>query len=196
MQMKWFLFLLFVPLLVSCATTKPTSSGFISNTKQLSYEGKDLRYKKSGVNFQEIKKVYLSPVELRADDNPVNRELITYYQTALKEAFSKHYQVVSKPSSGVLVVRAAITKINTVNVGLNVVTSIVAVPVDNGGASAEAEMLLDKERVYAESRSVAGGLRGAGSFKSKTLGYISKTSHAKSALKTLAEDLVLTIRKK
>ncbi len=195
--MKFLLLALSSLALISCATTDPTNSGFLSNSEELKQDGKDLRFRKAGFQSSAIKQVYIAPVELKTDGSKLpadlQSELKSHYQEALATAFSQKYSVVSKPSSRAFTVRSAITKLDTVNVATNAVLSIVAVPVDTGGASVETELLKNSERHYAEARSVAGGLTGSGNFASKTLGYLSKTKHTKVALTTIANDLVAQI---
>lgn len=189
-----YLLLLLVPFgLISCASTDPTNSGFLAYPSQLSKDGNDLRFRKDGFEPSSIKQVYIAPVELRLTESKLSaalqNELKEHYQQQLHEAFAAHFQVVKQPSAKAHTLRSAITKFDTVNVATNAVLSIVAVSVDNGGASVESELIKNQDRFYAEARSVVGGLSGSGSFASKTVGYLSKTRHTKSALTTIAKDL-------
>lgn len=188
-------------LFASCATTKPTESLFLKNQSQLVENGKIKSYTNPQLQTSKLKKVHLSPVVLQLEKEAFSEEkrneLVTYYETELKTAFGSHYQLVNAPARDAYTVRSAITGLNSANVFTNAVLSIVAVPLDNGGASAETEILkgTNNERLYAESRSIAGGLTGKGSLASKTFGYLSSTNHAKSALKNVAEELVKVLPK-
>lgn len=181
---------------VSCAPTAPTTSSFLQNSSQLQLEDKMKRYVSPKLSEVKFKKVYIEPVvfhlEKEVFSEEQRKELSSYYMAELEAAFGAQYQVIPKAASDAYVVRTAITGLNGANVVANAVLAIVAVPLDNGGASVESEILAgaNRERLYAESRSVAGGLTGKGSLKSKTFGYLSKISHSKAALKTMAEDLV------
>lgn len=184
---------------VSCASTKPTSTSFLANQDQLKEEGKVRSYTSPKLATPDYKKVYIAPVELQLEKEAFSEEqradLVTYYETELKTAFGSQFELVTSPTSSAYTVRSAITGLNSVSVVANAVLAVVAVPLDNGGASVETEFLdgASQERLYAESRSLAGGLTGKGSFTSKTLGYLSKTSHAKACLKIVAEELAKTL---
>lgn len=191
--------ILSLPLLVfgvSCAPTAPTTSSFLQNSSQLQLDGKVKRYVSPKLSEVKYKKVYIEPVvfqlEKAAFSEKQRTELSAYYMDELITAFGAQYEIVPQAASDAYIVRSAITGLNGANVVANAVLAVVAVPLDNGGASAESEILRgsNRERLYAESRSVVGGFTGKGSLTSKTFGYLSKTSHSKAALKTMAEDLV------
>ncbi len=191
-----FLSILPVLFFASCASTTPTNTSFLSNPEQLQEDGKIRIYKSPKLATTKFKKAYIAPVTLQLEKESFSekkrQEMIAYYEGELKTAFGARYALIDAPASDAYTVRSAITGLNGANVFANAVLSIVAVPLDNGGASAETEILAGrgKERLYAESRAIAGGVTGKGSLVSKTFGYLSSTSHTKAALKDVAQKLV------
>ena len=181
--------------LASCATTKPTSSSFLANQDELVTDGKIRSFTSPKLANTKLRKAYITPVVLELKKETFSEakraELVTYYQDELKTALGEKYEIINAPSSNAYTVRSAITGLNGSNVWANAVLAVVAVPLDNGGASVETEVLKGKssERLYAEARSIAGGLTGKGSFTSKTFGYLSSTSHSKAALKNVAQTI-------
>lgn len=154
-----------------------------------------MRFKNPRFKASEYQEVYISEVLLQPSKNKLSDEqkveIKQHYQDALAKAFATKFTVVPSPGPKTLTVRSSITALDSVNVAANAVLSVVAVPIDNGGASTETEILLGNERQYAESRSVVGGfVGGEGTLKSKAFGYLNKTGHIKSSLTSIAEELV------
>ncbi len=132
-------------MIVSCVSTKPTSSGFLKNKTELTKDKKDHRYRRPEFNVSLYDNVYIEPISLQLTTNKLNAEQLIevsqYFHDSLKSAFDPHFKITEKPTKKTLVVRSAITAVDSVNVPINTVLSFVAIPIDNGGASVEIELI-------------------------------------------------------
>lgn len=139
-----------IGLLAGCATPlAPTQSGFIkgaySDLKPT--DGNPRVLSKTFVDAATLasyRAVIIDPPTVRtaklADAGRVN--LTQTLSKALNDEFGRDRTIVTTASARTLRVRAAITAVDSVNVPLNVVSSIGFVSaVDNGGAAAEAEIV-------------------------------------------------------
>ena len=136
-------------LLGGCASTSNRSSGFLESYEQLKPDPKDshrLVYERADWKKSAYASVLIEPtvVHLTADDQKKitaqeTTELAAYTDRALRKTFAKEWKIVTAAEPGTLRVRSAITGVDTSNPALNVATSLVLCPVDNGGVSMEFE---------------------------------------------------------
>ena len=81
-------------------------------------------------------------IRLPPDISPADgRELATLTEKALKEELAKQWTIASAPGPGTIRVRTALTAVRKSNPFINIVLTVVAVPLVNGGLSAEGEFL-------------------------------------------------------
>ena len=133
-----------------CASMSNHSSGFLDSYDHLKPDTKDshrLVYKRPEWKKSDYTSVLIEPAVVRLtaeDQKKVTAKEITdlaaYGDKALRKAFAKEWKIVTTAETGTLRIRSAITGVDTSNPALNVVTSLVACPVDNGGVSVEYEV--------------------------------------------------------
>ncbi|MCX6955178.1 MAG: DUF3313 domain-containing protein [Verrucomicrobia bacterium] len=133
-----------------CAHLSNHSSGFLESYEHLKPDPKDshrLVYERTDWKKPDYTSVLLEPAVVRLtaeDQKKVTAQEITdlaaYNDQALRKAFAKEWKIVTAPEAGTLRVRSAITGVDLSNPALNVVTSLVVCPVDNGGVSVEYEV--------------------------------------------------------
>ncbi len=142
---------IFASLLVGgCSNMSNHSSGFLESYEHLKPDPKDshrLVYEQTDWKKSDYTSVLIEPsvVRLTAEDRKKTTaqeisDLAAYNDRALRKAFVKVCKVVTVAEAGTLRIRSAITGVDTSNPVLNVVTSLVACPVDNGGVSVEYEV--------------------------------------------------------
>ncbi len=149
---RWIIFpvLLTSLLLGGCASMSNRSSGFLDSYEHLKPDSKDshrLVYERADWKKSVYTGVLIEPaiVRLTAEDQKkITATEITalaaYSDRALRKAFAKDWKIVTAAEPGTLRVRSAITGVDTSNPALNVATSLVLCPVDNGGVSMEFEV--------------------------------------------------------
>ena len=133
-----------------CASMSNHSSGFLESYDNLKPDTKDshrLVYQRPEWNKADYTSVLIEPVVVRLtaeDQKKITAkemtELAAYGDKALRKAFAKDWKIVTTAETGTLRIRSAITGVDTSNPALNVATSLVACPVDNGGVSVEYEV--------------------------------------------------------
>ncbi len=142
---------IFASLLVGgCANLSNHSSGFLDSYDHLKADPKDshrLVYERTDWRKSDYTSVLIEPAVVRLtaeDQKKISAKEITdlaaYGDKALRKAFAKEWMIVTAAEAGTLRIRSAITGVDTSNPALNVVTSLVICPVDNGGVSVEYEV--------------------------------------------------------
>jgi len=134
-----------------CANLSNRPSGFLESYDHLKPDPKDghrLGYVRADWKKSDYTGVLIEPavVRLTADDQKKITaqeitELAAYSDAALRKALRKEWMIVTTAEPGTLRIRSAITGIDTSDPVLNVLTSLVLCPVDNGGVSMEFEVL-------------------------------------------------------
>lgn len=134
-----------------CATMSNHPSGFLESYGQMKPDPKDthrLVHESAVWEKSAYTGVLIEPTVIRLtaeDQNKVTpqemTDLAAYSDGALRKAFAKEWKIVTAPEPGTLRVRSAITGVDTSDPVLNVLTSLVICPVDNGGVSMEFEVL-------------------------------------------------------
>jgi hypothetical protein len=137
-------------LLGGCASMSNHSSGFLESYEHLKPDPKDshrLVYERADWKKSDYTGVLIEPAVVCL--TPEDQEKITakemtdlaaYSNKALRKALAKEWKIVTAAEPGTLRVRYAITGVDTSNPVLNVATSLVLCPVDNGGVSMEFEV--------------------------------------------------------
>jgi hypothetical protein len=133
-----------------CASMSNHSSGFLDNYTHLKPDPKDshrLVYERTDWKKAGYTSVLIEPAVVRLTPDDQNKisakeiaDLAAYSDKAMAKAFAKEWKIVTVAEPGTLRIRSAITGVDTSNPALNVVTSLVICPVDNGGASVEYEI--------------------------------------------------------
>jgi hypothetical protein len=148
---------------LACSHQNFTRSGFLTDydkLKKTAENGKMETYVKNGADWSGYGKVIVEPVVYRPPSgkeaklsSDEERKITSSFHECFVTNFTKDgITVVAEPQNGVLRIRSAVTGIDTSNPFINVVSTLaVFLPVDNGGASAEIEVLdsLTSERLAA-----------------------------------------------
>lgn len=196
MQIKSFYFMPLILVLAACTNQEMTKSGFLSDYKEL-HKPDDLKeatYINPAASFAQYQNVMIEGVALKLtesdpEETAAYQKLADTLRQKLHEQFGKHYRITQQPASGTLYVRSAITGITTANPYINTATTLlVAAPVKNGGASAEAEIIdaMTGERLAAITWADEGSVWRM----SQITGSFSRYAHAEYLLGVFAEKTV------
>ena len=138
--------------LVGCADVRPTRANYLSDYSQLQPPTNDekrveLRPPAAG-DLTGVDSFYIEDVAWRATrtrraaTTPEKQApVLKHLRDALRTELAKIHPVVDTPGPRTARVRAAVTDEVEADVIINILASIVAVPVTNGGATVEAEVL-------------------------------------------------------
>jgi hypothetical protein len=178
-----------------CANQQPTRSGFLTGYGDLkpSGSGTTLASDANSSRLSAYRALVVLPVETRLGpdiDAAAARDLAQRTETALKRELGKEWPLVAAPGPGVLIVRSALTKVRKSSPAANVVLTVVAVPLINGGLSAEAEWLDGK------SRRQVGALAWADEGRINPVGYYSELGHPKALVDDFAKVLASRLSRK
>ncbi len=179
-------------ILSGCATMETTQSGFLTDYQELESDEETPNHREfiaenidwtrfSAAKIESVKAILPAKQAKRFDKEDI-AQLEADAEEILREVFASRLAPSDASGQEKLCIRAAITDINTVNVGMNTVTSILAVPLDNGGVSVEIEILdaASRERLLAYSSYETGKMKQVG-------GFFSKLGHAKSGFRKIAQ---------
>lgn len=172
--------------LAACANQKPTQSGFLhggySRLQPEGPGGKVLVQKPDPSVLARYSSVYIEPVTTRLgpDINPKDaKDLADLTTKALRDELGKKWTVVGSPGAHTIRIRTALTAVHKSQPAANVVLTIVAVPLLNGGLSAEGEFDGGGHRIGAISWG------GEGIFN--PVGYYTALGHAKALTGSFAK---------
>lgn len=172
--------------LAACANQKPTQSGFIhggyTKLQPQGHDGKVLVQKPDAATLARFSNVYIEPVSTRLgkDIKPKDaKDLADLTQKALRDELGKQWTVVNAPGPRTVTIRTALTAVHKAQPAANVVLTIVAVPLLNGGLSAEGEFDGGGRRIGAISWG------GEGIFN--PVGYYSALGHARALTASFAK---------
>ncbi|MGE5611688.1 MAG: DUF3313 family protein [Bacillota bacterium] len=179
--------------IAGCANVKPTHSGYLSDYSQVQADPNHHKleiHHANSIDLQNIDSFYIEEVAWkspRPKGTVAHPDRQTSMLKSLREALQKDLAtikpVVDSPGPHTARVHAAITDEVDSEYILNILASIVAGPVSNGGATVEAEILApDGHQIAAVSVARAGGLF-------DVLGYYLPHDHAKQACRTASRDL-------
>lgn len=182
-------------ILGSCANQQPTRSGFLKSYDELkpSPSGKVLTSDTDRSRLSGYRAIIVMPAESRLGpdiDAASARDLAERMAAALKRELGKEWPLVSAPGPGVLVVRSALSAVRKSSPAANVVLTVVAVPLINGGLSAEAEWLDGK------TRKQVGALAWADEGRLNPVGYYSELGHPKALVEDFAKAVACQLARK
>lgn len=162
-------------------------SGFLTSYEQLQADPADPRrliYRRADVRWESFTGVLIEPVRVNVNDLTPDeaKALSAALEGFLAQSFSGRFPIVARAGPGVLRVRTAVTDVRRANVGMNILTTLVAAPLVNGGAAGEAEILdsSNGQRLAAISWGSSGSVR-------EIAGFYASMAHAEAALKRFAE---------
>lgn len=179
--------------IVGCANVKPTQTGYLSDYSRVQADPdhhKLQMHRADWADLQGIDSFYIEEVVWKSSRpkgtvaHPERQEsMLKSLREALQRDLAAIRPVVDEPGPHTARVHAAITDEVDAEYLLNILASIVAGPVSNGGATVEAEILApDGHQIAAVSAARAGGLL-------DVLGYYLPHDHAKVACRAAARDL-------
>jgi hypothetical protein len=189
--------LLLLPLMLlagGCASNQPTHSGFLSaypsEKPRTEWFATYTATRATVGRMRQIDSFYLEEVAWRspvpkevAADPKQQRVLLDTLRDQLHQKLSPVRGFVGAPGPRTARVRAAITDDDKSVVWLNVLTTVLAIPISNGGATIEAEVLApDGTQIAAVDWGEVGG-------PLDFLGYYFSQDHAKVAIHHAAEQL-------
>lgn len=137
-------------LLVSACTDQPvTQSGFLKNYDQLSAvsgEEKTNLFTSEKFNRESYACFTVMPVrvllnESSPHDEKAERELANVLKKSLVDEFKKYMKYTPEQSRQCVNIKSAITGVTTINPVTNVIATIIANPIQNGGLSIESEII-------------------------------------------------------
>ena len=137
-------FLVTVTGLAACSTMQATDTGFLENRSAMttSKDGSTAYYRSpTPVDPHQVRSIsvkWAMPVDVMVPETERARLI-----TALKDAIFREAEALPQSVDGrPIVIRAVITRVESVNPALNVLTSVfLTVPLDRGGAAVEIQVL-------------------------------------------------------
>ena len=137
----------------SCASVAPTRSGFLPGYQSLQplpgwgSPGRTLADFPAGSEWWRYKTVVVEPIQVRlgpsSPDSLTSAQidaLIEAYELALREVLPDALERVEYPAPNSVVVRAAITEVETTSPWFQALTTLLLLPLDTGGATVEIEL--------------------------------------------------------
>lgn len=192
MGQRGWLALIAILLLSGCASQRNTRSGFLERYEELETTDEkrsDASFMATGVDWSAITRGKLESVELHVSDKLMERfseedrtRLAEESLAIARERFEQLFRLDSGGEHPQVCIRIAITDFDAVNVGLNAVTGLLAVPVDNGGVSVELEILevASRRRLLAMAAHERGKVTQVG-------GFFSRFGHATSGFRRIVD---------
>ena len=187
--------LLGIGLLTGCASLRTTESGFLSDYSELKVVEEKPNCKifvSETFDLSLYGQADVAAIDFSIPEAKLKRlneadvaKFTDEAHTILEEVFGELVEREAVSNAKSLKIRASITDVDTVNVGVNAIASVVAVPIDNGGVSVELE-ISDSESgrlLLALSGYETGKIQQVG-------GFFSKLGHARSGLRKIAENVV------
>ena len=174
-----------------CANISATKSGYLSDYSRMKPDGsKKLIYAISDEQLERVSSFVVeepvwqvAPERGRGIDEAQRSRLLKEFRQSLVAELSVIRPVVDEPQEGSVRVRSAVTSVTKSNPVVNVILWIVIVPLVNGGAATEVELVTASgEQLAAVSMAWTGG-------PVEILGFFSETGHARDAVKKTAKTL-------
>jgi hypothetical protein len=194
--MKYWVFLSLLWVTTGCAVLKPTRSGYLSDYSRVrpaadkAPRALEERPAAPGT-LSGIDSFYIEDVAWRsarpakvAHDPALQEQVLKALREALVKDLSQVRPVVDRPGPHTARVRAAVTDQRNADLLFNVVMTAIAVPVANGGATVEAEVIApDGKQIAAVDYARAGAFF-------DMIGYYWPNDHAKIACRKAAAELM------
>lgn len=178
--------------LTGCANQQATRTGFIQDYSSLSsVEGKKtiLASRPTPEQLSRYDSVWIQPVEIRIanpEDGKELQELARLAAKELKNEIGKKWKLVDEPGLRTLRVSTALTGVRKSMPAVNIALTVVAVPLVNGGLSAEVKIL------NASGKQV-GALIWADEGVLNPVGYYSEYGHPRALTTELAKSVALVL---
>jgi hypothetical protein len=193
--MKWLACVCLLGVAGGCAVLKPTRSGYLSDYAQVkpvpdkSPRTLAERPAEAG-KLAGIDSFYIEDVAWRsvrpakvAKDPALQEQVLKALREALVKELSQVRPVLDQPGPHTARVRAAVTDARNADLLFNLIMTAIAIPVANGGATVETEVLApDGKQIAAVDYARAGGFF-------DIIGYYWPNDHAKIACRTAAAEL-------
>lgn len=193
--MKWIVCLSLLSTATGCAVLKPTRSGYLSDYSQVRPAAdkapRTLEERPADPgSLAGIDSFYIEDVAWRsarpakvAKDPALQEQVLKALREALVKDLSQLRPVVDKPGPHTARVRAAVTDQRNADLLFNLIMTAIAIPVANGGATVEAEVIApDGKQIAAVDYARAGGFF-------DVIGFYWPNDHAKIACRKAAEEL-------
>lgn len=188
--------------LSACSSVSPpATSGFLDDYAGMMPDPKDtslLWWERDGFDWRGYEAVAVDPIVIYFHPESEGREiraealagLAIDCRAAIVQQLESEYRVVEKPDAGVMRVRAAMTDVIPANVGLNILTTVVAfVPLDMGGAAMEVEFIDG-----GSGERVAAGIDEKLGIPTQLRAGFTSLGHARRACDDWAEELLIALK--
>ena len=180
-------------ILVGCANQQATRTGFIQDYSSLSpVEGtkKIFVRRPSQELLSHYDSVWIQPVEIKIaspEDQKALNEIAELAEKELKKRLGKDWRLANAPGLKTLRVSTALTAVSKSKPVANILLTIVAVPLFNGGLSAETKIL-------DPSGKEIGAVIWADEGILNPVGYYSEYGHPRALTEELAKSVALTLK--
>lgn len=182
--------------LCGCANEQITQSGYLTDYAALKVEdGQTNRRvrRPDAASLAKYTSIVIEPVENRLSGNITPAEALDLTRTVEKQLrieIGKEWQIVDKPGPHTLMLRSALTQVKKSNPAANVVLTVVAVPLFNGGLSGEAEF------IDPAAKSQIGAIQWADEGRLNPVGYYSELGHPKQLAEEFAKAVAMILARK
>lgn len=180
-------------ILASCANQQVTRTGFIKDYDSLSavdQTKKTLVRRPSQELLSHYDSIWVQPVEIKivsAEDQKELQEIAELAEKELRKELGKNWRLASAPGAKTLRVSIALTAVHKSIPVINVVLTVVAVPLFNGGLSAEVKIL------DASGKEI-GAVSWADEGVWNPVGYYFEYGHPRALTADLAESVASTLK--
>lgn len=179
--------------LSSCITVPAPKSGFMGDYSKLTgnKQGDELSFKDGIVKYATFDGVFINKPEISClECNSIElAELQVALVSALEKEFSKKNKILKLNTTNALTLRTKIVNVETANVPLNIISSIILFPLSHGGASIEGEVINNNTQSVVAALSYAG----KGNFITDTFSPLFKFGQAKDKIKTFSFEMAKLI---
>ena len=139
-------------LLGSCRSVEVTHSGYLSDYARLEVAPKERareHFVDPQVDWSQYTNIVLEPLAVQLQSSSLDtlsenqiQTLRSHYRRFLRDAVGGRLQIAQTPGPGSVIVRSALTEVDTIIAPLNWITGLgILWPVDVGGATLEVELL-------------------------------------------------------
>ena len=134
----------------ACRSVGLTEAGFLSTYDALQAD-EDQRARESFVRSEawpQTRQVFVEPLSLNLQASSLDRLnekqetlLRGHFLQYVRESLGAEFELIAQPEDGAILVRAAVTEVDTTQHYLNWLTALLLWPLDTGGATLEVELL-------------------------------------------------------
>lgn len=180
-------------ILAGCANQQVTRTGFIQDYNALSpveNTQQTLVRKPSQELLSRYDSVWVQPVEIKiaiSEDQKELQKIAELAEKALKTELGKDWRLTNMPSLKTLRVSTALTAVQKSKPAANIVLTLIAVPLFNGGLSAEVKILDPSNKEIAAVIWADEGVM-------NPVGYYSEYGHPRALTEGLAKSVAATLK--